>query len=145
MFQDLRRMRFGMIGIALIALAGAAAAVAADTRLSADDAYLDALQGKWIMSGTLGGKPARYVADGRRVLLGGFLKLHMLDTGASPQYEATTGAYFSLRRRRVPRHLRLEAGIADLVAADRVASGERVVVHVRQLHLAPRCAPLSAA
>ena len=59
MLQDLRRIRFGMIGIALIALAGAAVAVAADTRLSADDAYLDVLQGKWIMSGTLGGKPVR--------------------------------------------------------------------------------------
>lgn len=88
MLQDLRRIRFGMIGIALIALAGAAVAVAADTRLSADDAYLDVLQGKWIMSGTLGGKPVRYVADGRRVLQGGFLKLHLLDTGASSQYEA---------------------------------------------------------
>lgn len=88
MFQDLRRIRLGVIGIALIALAGAAVAPGADSRPSADDAYLDALQGKWIMAGTLGGKPVRYVADGRRVLQGGFLKLHMLDTGVPPQYEA---------------------------------------------------------
>ncbi len=88
MTQNLQRVGAGVHSIALIALAGAAVAVAADTRLSADDAYLDALQGKWIMAGTMGGKPVRYVADGRRVLQGGFLKLHMLDTGASPQYEA---------------------------------------------------------
>jgi hypothetical protein len=88
MTQNLHHVRTGVLGIAVSVLAGAAAAQAADSRPSADDAYLDALQGRWIMSGTLGGKPVRYVADGRRVLQGGFLKLHMVDTGTPPQYEA---------------------------------------------------------
>jgi hypothetical protein len=86
--HNLQRVGAGVHGIALIALAGATVALAEDVRPSADDAYLDALQGKWIMSGTLGGKPVRYVADGRRVLQGGFIKLHMIDAGVPPQYEA---------------------------------------------------------
>ncbi|MGO9930877.1 MAG: hypothetical protein ACLPV8_03565 [Steroidobacteraceae bacterium] len=40
------------------------------------------------MAGTLGGKPVRYVAHGRRVLKGGFVELHMIDVGPPPQYEA---------------------------------------------------------
>jgi hypothetical protein len=40
------------------------------------------------MAGTLGGKPVRYFADGQRVLQGGFMKLHMIDSGSRPQYEA---------------------------------------------------------
>jgi hypothetical protein len=55
---------------------------------SSDEAYLDALQGIWTMEGSVGGKPVRYVADGRRVLNGGFLKLHMQDAASPPQYEA---------------------------------------------------------
>ena len=40
------------------------------------------------MAGTLGGKSVRYFADGQRVLQGGFMKLHMIDAGSRPQYEA---------------------------------------------------------
>jgi hypothetical protein len=55
---------------------------------SADNAYLDKLQGDWDMSGTLLGKPVRYHARGERVLQGGFLRLHMVDAADMPTYEA---------------------------------------------------------
>jgi hypothetical protein len=87
--QILRRACFG----AMVYILSAANVVFAETPLpklahSADATFLDALQGDWIMSGTLGGKPVRYFADGRRVLQGGFLKLHMVDGHLPPQYEA---------------------------------------------------------
>jgi hypothetical protein len=53
-----------------------------------DSAYLDALKGKWEMTGTLLGKPVRYHAQAERVLQGGFLRLHMMDVVEPPQYEA---------------------------------------------------------
>lgn len=55
---------------------------------SADDAYLDGLLGRWIMTGTLGGKPVTYEAAGERVLDGAWLQLHLVDTGKPPQYRA---------------------------------------------------------
>jgi hypothetical protein len=60
---------------------------AADAR-SRENAYLDALQGDWDMTGTLLGKPVKYHARGERVLQGGFLRLHMIDATAAPTYEA---------------------------------------------------------
>ena len=53
-------------------------AVPADTPLS-DDALLNALQGRWDMQGTVMGRAVRYRADGRRVLQGGFVRLHLID------------------------------------------------------------------
>jgi hypothetical protein len=55
---------------------------------SADNVYLDALQGEWEMSGMLLGKPVKYHARGERVLQGGFLRLHMIDVAVVPTYEA---------------------------------------------------------
>jgi hypothetical protein len=55
---------------------------------SPDDAYLDALQGDWQMTGTLLGKPVKYNARGERVLQGGFVRLHMIDAAPAPTYEA---------------------------------------------------------
>jgi hypothetical protein len=55
---------------------------------SPDNAYLDALQGDWDMTGTLLGKPVKYHAHGQRVLHGGFLRLHMIDAAEAPSYEA---------------------------------------------------------
>ncbi len=55
---------------------------------SPDNAYLDALQGDWVMTGTLLGKPVKYRARGQRVLHGGFLRLHMIDAADVPTYEA---------------------------------------------------------
>jgi len=55
---------------------------------SADDAFLDDLEGRWIMRGTLGGKPVTYDAVGQRVLSGAWLKFHMSDSGKPPRYQA---------------------------------------------------------
>jgi hypothetical protein len=62
-------------------------ACAAEAR-SADNVYLDALQGNWDMTGTLLGKPVKYRARGERILQGGFLRLHMIDAADAPTYEA---------------------------------------------------------
>jgi hypothetical protein len=61
---------------------------AAERAMSADEQYLDGLVGKWDMRGTLGGQPVRYRANAARVLQGGFVRLHMIDAAAPPQYEA---------------------------------------------------------
>jgi hypothetical protein len=74
--------------IVLVWLTGTVITFAADSAKSPDDAYLDALQGRWIMDGTLGGKSVRYFVDGQRVLQGKFVKLHIADAGPPPQYEA---------------------------------------------------------
>ena len=55
---------------------------------SADDAFLNRLQGQWTMQGTIQGQPARYRAVGERTLNNGFLKLHLLDVGKPPKYQA---------------------------------------------------------
>jgi len=79
----------GALAVALLLLAAVAAAPAhADDVLSPDNAYLDGLVGEWNMSGTVLGKPVRYLARGERVLQGGFLRLHMIDAAAEPHYEA---------------------------------------------------------
>jgi len=74
----------GVIGLATVA------SHAVQPATSTDDVYLDSLKGAWTMDGTLGGKPVHYLADGQRVLQGGFLRLHMIDAGSLPpqQYEA---------------------------------------------------------
>lgn len=86
---SLRRYFIGFFASTALAAASAFAATpAAHSAKAPDEAYLDALQGTWVMNGTLGGKPVRYRAEGRRVLQGGFLKLHMVDAESPPQYEA---------------------------------------------------------
>jgi hypothetical protein len=55
----------------------------------AEEVLLDALQGRWNMTGTVMGMPVRYHAEGARVLQGGFLRLHMIDASSPPQYEAS--------------------------------------------------------
>jgi hypothetical protein len=55
---------------------------------SSDDTYLDDLQGRWIMQGTLGGKPVTYAAVGQRVLGGAWLKFHLAEAGKAPGYQA---------------------------------------------------------
>jgi len=87
--QILRRVYIGSI-VSIFSATTVAFAATPVPQLpkSADDTFLDALQGHWTMSGTLGGKPVRYLAEGRRVLQGGFLKLHMIDVQAPPKYEA---------------------------------------------------------
>lgn len=79
-----------MLAAALLSTsaAGAGTSLGTETARSADDAYLDALQGTWEMTGTLLGKPVKYHARGERVLQGGFLRLHMIDIAPAPTYEA---------------------------------------------------------
>lgn len=55
---------------------------------SADDAYLDGLQGRWVMAGTLGGKPVSYDATGERVLDNAWMRLHLVDSHEPPGYQA---------------------------------------------------------
>jgi hypothetical protein len=87
--QFLRRVYVGwIVSILSAASVGFAGTPARQSTESADEMFLDALQGDWTMAGTLGGKPVRYLADGRRVLQGGFLKLHMSDVQTPPKYEA---------------------------------------------------------
>jgi len=77
------------VGVALLSagyLSGSPAVYCADA--ADDNSFLDGLQGSWVMSGTLGGKPVRYRADGQRVLQGGFIELHMIDVASPPRYEA---------------------------------------------------------
>ena len=73
--------------IVLLTMGTGSLARAKDAK-SPDNAYLDALQGDWDMAGTLLGKPVKYRARGQRVLQGGFLRLHMIDTADVPIYEA---------------------------------------------------------
>jgi hypothetical protein len=72
----------------LILATGTERLARAEDARSADNAYLDALQGNWDMTGTLLGKPVKYHARGERVLQGGFLRLHMIDAADAPTYEA---------------------------------------------------------
>jgi hypothetical protein len=74
--------------LALFLGATAQQASRAEDAQSVDNAYLDGLRGEWDMTGTLQGKPVKYRAQGARILQGGFLRLHLLDTGAAPNYEA---------------------------------------------------------
>lgn len=76
---------FELILICLACLYAGRTANAAD---SPDETLLNGLEGKWTMAGTFGSKPVHYRADGRRVLQGGFLKLHMISVGSPPHYEA---------------------------------------------------------
>jgi len=84
-------VRWGCLGSIVFFLSTAIAAAAPPAQRPAkspDDILLDALQGDWNMTGTLGGKALHYRAEGRRVLQGGFMRLHMLDVQTPPQYEA---------------------------------------------------------
>jgi hypothetical protein len=80
--------RLGALGIGCLIFAGGRAAPAAEAAPDPNNTFLDALQGTWVMEGTLGGRPVRYVAEGQRVLLGGFLRLHLTDADSPPKYEA---------------------------------------------------------
>ncbi len=60
---------FGMVlrVLLLFCATGTLPVHAADAAKSPDESYLDELQGKWVMAGTLGGKPVRYFAEGQRI------------------------------------------------------------------------------
>ena len=120
--QAVRRVHSGWILSIFSAATIAFAAAPAPPAKSADEAFLDALQGDWTMSGTLGGKPVRYVADGRRVLQGAFLKLHMIDVQSPPKYEAEVFIGFDAKANDFIAHWLDRFGAAG---ARVVARGER--------------------
>jgi hypothetical protein len=120
MFKSSRS--WAALGFALLCGAGWVAVRAADTARSPDEAYLDALQGKWIMEGTVRGKPVRYSADGQRVLQGGFLKLHLFDAASTPPYEADVYIGFDAKAHDYISHWLDRFGAAG---ARVVANGER--------------------
>ena len=82
------RSRASICAFILILAMRAGCPACAEDAAAADNAYLDALQGDWNMTGTLLGKPVKYRARGERVLQGGFLRLHMIDAADAPAYEA---------------------------------------------------------
>jgi hypothetical protein len=86
----MEHLRYGLRAGAILLLiaVSSTAQIRAHTEIELDDAYLDALRGRWEMTGTMLGKPARYRAYAERVLQGGFLRLHMIDAAQPPQYEA---------------------------------------------------------
>lgn len=109
--------------------AGMVAAVAADPSRSADEAYLDALQGTWRMEVALRGKPVRYLADAKRVLQDGFVRLHMIDAHSKPPYEADVFIGFDPRANDYIAHWLDRFGAAGArVAAKGERHGEQLVL-----------------
>lgn len=115
--------------LVLIAFAGVCLAGEATSRPHADEAYLDALQGPWIMQGVFGGKPVRYRASGKRELNGAWLRLHLLDTGRPPQYQAEVFLGYDSRAHDYIVHWLDQFGAAGArVVATGVREGRRLVV-----------------
>jgi len=118
------------ITIALLLGAAVASRAHADSASDRDDnAYLDKLQGRWDMAGTLGGKAVHYHASGERVLKGGFLRLHMIDAEPTPTYEADVFIGFDAQRHDFIAHWldRFGAAGARVVASGR-RDGQNLVV-----------------
>lgn len=111
-----------IVSILSAATVAFAAAPAQQATKSADEIFLDALQGDWTMAGTLGGKPVHYLADGRRVLQGSFLRLHMIDVQLPPKYEADVFIGFDAKANDFIAHWLDRFGAAG---ARVVARGER--------------------
>jgi len=122
------KMRGSWIPMAVLLFAFAAHAV--NPGRSPDDGYLDNLQGAWLMQGTLSGKPVHYIADGQRVLSGGFLRLHMVDIDAPPQYEAELFIGFDPKTNDFIAHWLDRFGAAGArVVASGTRQGERLVLN----------------
>ena len=122
-------IRTRLVTILLLCITGATAGRTAHSDTASDNTFLDALQGKWVMTGTLGGTAVQYVADGQRVLQGSFLKLHMIDDHSPPQYEADVFIGFDTKSNDYIAHWLDRFGAAG---ARVVARGER---HGQQLTL----------
>lgn len=66
---------------------------------------VDALVGRWRMTGTVRGRPVTYAAEGTRVLGGRFVDLHMIDaTNDPPKYEARVSLGVDDRARELVAH-----------------------------------------
>jgi hypothetical protein len=79
------RFALAALLLSILAVPGTACADAAG---DADNAYLEKLLGEWDMTGTMGSRALHDHARCERVLLGGFLRLHMIDAAPAPEYEA---------------------------------------------------------
>jgi hypothetical protein len=116
------RRTFFCTAILLLRMGGRAA-TAAET-VSPDNAYLDALQGDWQMTGAVFGKPATYKARCERVLQGGFLRLHMIDAASAPTYPADLFLGYDAKARDYIGHW-----------LDRFGAAGARVVQLRHLHV----------
>jgi hypothetical protein len=127
--QHAGRIDASIMITALLAIAWAIGASAAESTTSVDETYLDALRGTWDMVGSLGGEPVHYIAEGQRVLQGGFLRLHMIDVNSPPHYEADVFIGFDHQANDYIAHWldQFGAGGARVVARG-VREGQRLVI-----------------
>jgi hypothetical protein len=127
--RSLRHLRVRSIGLGLFYAGSLLSGHAAHPANSPDETFLDRLQGRWVMTGTLGGKPVRYRADGQRVLQGRFLRLHMIDAASPPQYEADVFIGFDPNAHDYIAHWLDRFGAAgSRVVAQGKRSGEQLVI-----------------
>ncbi len=127
--QRVRRSNGSIIFAALSVIAWAIGASAAESTTSADETYLDSLRGRWDVTGSLGGKPVRYNAEGERVLQGGFLRLHMIDASSPPRYEADVFIGYDPNAKDYIAHWLDRFGAAgSRVVAQGVRDGQRLVI-----------------
>ena len=113
----------------LCIFAPASFAVHAGEHSSADEAYLEALRGPWIMTGVFGGKPIEYRASGEPSLKGAWLKLQMLDTAKPPQYQAEVFIGYDSEAHDYVVHWLDQFGAAGArVVGTGTRSGQRLVV-----------------
>jgi hypothetical protein len=121
--------RAKLFGALLVVAASTLGIHSAASGNNADDAYLNHLQGSWMMEGTYAGKPVRYRAEGQRVLKGAFLKLHMIDAASPPQYEAELFLGFDPKANDYIAHWLDNFGAAGArVVARGERQGERLIV-----------------
>jgi hypothetical protein len=73
---------------ALVLLGSAGPLSAQIPTVASMDSLLSRMEGQWLMTGTVRGKPAAYRLDVQRVLRGRFIELHMVDMGQPSAYEA---------------------------------------------------------
>jgi hypothetical protein len=69
-----------------------------------EEALLDHLVGRWVMSGQVMGDPVTYTAEGARVLQDRWVRLHLLDRATPPGYEASVHIGFDPAKRRYVVH-----------------------------------------
>jgi hypothetical protein len=113
----------------LSSFAAACIVVHAAEHSLADEAYLEALRGPWIMTGVFGGKPITYRASGEPALKGAWLKLQMLDTASPPQYQAQVFIGYDSKAHDYIVHWLDQFGAAGArVVGTGVRKGQRLVV-----------------
>ncbi len=115
-------MKNWLIGIAVGLVLIAAATVHAQTPADRDNAFLDALTGNWVMTGTTMGKPVKFSLHGERALAGGFVRLALRDTKSPSQYQADVYVGYDAKKNDYVAHWLDQFGAAG---ARVVADGHR--------------------